>query len=239
MVFWWQFHFSVVLRTIDDKPPFSFPRRNAQRSLPNFLSPISKLPAKQGKWVMKNSLWEAVSRFSSGLRIRLWKGTSEALLWGAIFTWCPLIVFPKMHGFHGVVRVREQVAALPLVPRESGRSYMFVYRKQNGNSAYKVHARLGFIILLSNSLETVSDPVASNVSMMHHFLLCRLCLRNNRFPHVAELLTAVWSSASCPPPPGLSSFRVDGHSACDLVRTRTSHLNVTLLSLSHARVPSA
>lgn len=117
------------------------------------------------------------------------------------------------------------MAALPLVPRESGLSYMFVYRKQNGNSAYKVHARLGFISLLSNSLETVSDPVAGNVSMMHHFLLCRLCLRNNRFPHVAGLLTAVWSSASCPPPPGLSSFRVDGHSARDLVRTR--YLNVT------------
>lgn len=130
----------------------------------------------------------------------------------------------------------EQVAALPLVPRESGLSYMFVYRKQNGNSAYKVHVRLGFIILLSNSLETVSDPVAGNVSMMHHFLLCKLCLRNNRFPHVAELLAAVWSSVLCPLP-GLSSFRVDGHSARDLARTR--HLNVTLLSPSHAGVPSA
>lgn len=130
----------------------------------------------------------------------------------------------------------EQVAALPLVPRETGLSYMFVYRKQNGNSAYKVHARLGFIILLSNSLETVSHPVAGNVSMMRHFLLCKLCLRNNHFPHVAELPTAVWSSALCPLP-GLSSFRVDGHSTCDLVRIL--HLNVTLLSPSHPRVPSA
>lgn len=130
----------------------------------------------------------------------------------------------------------EQVAALPLVPRESGLSYMFVYRKQNGNSAYKVHVRLGFIILLSNSLETVSDPVAGNVSMMHHFLLCKLCLRNNHFPHVAELLAAAWSPALCPSP-GLSSFRADGRSAVTSVHTR--HLKVTLLSLPHARVPSA
>lgn len=99
-----------------------------------------------------------------------------------------------------------------------------------------VYGWLGFIILLSNSLETVSHPVAGNVSMMHHFLLCKLCLRNNRFPHVAELLTAVWSSVLCPPP-GLSSFRVDGHSARDLVRIL--HLNVTLLSPSHVLVPSA
>lgn len=123
-----------VLRIVDDKLPFSFLWRNCTEKSPKFPVSYQQNSHKARKTSNENFILTGdIRRLFFGLRIHLWKETKALLPWWAIFEWCWFIVFPQDVWF----RERGegewetgQMAALPLVPRETGLLHMFVGRNK-------------------------------------------------------------------------------------------------------------
>lgn len=64
---------------------------------------------------------------------------------------------------------------------------MFVYKRLNGNRAFKICVEVGFTIQFCSFLRNFLSYVAIYiVNMMHHFISCRLYIKNSHSPHMSE-----------------------------------------------------